>query len=751
MITTPGRILLEEVVPDDMRDDLDVPLNKKGASAFFDKLARRHPDKYVDVMHGMTRLADEVSTEYGRWTSLSLNDLELPPQTKKFREALRMKVETVAQNDRLSSQQKADKIVGLLKDSLPMVKTLLEDEGVGIENAFAMSSKHGIRGNPTQLMQMLFGDVLVADNSGRPVPVPVLHGYVEGLTPIETWAGSYGSRKGYSCLWEYTQVRMFDGSCKAIRDVVVGDVVLGSDLRGMLKPVTVTAVLDQGLQYTYLYVFDASTSLVCTAEHKVLKYTDTGFVVEPIGEPSIHLRAVSACGTEIPAERKLGRAAAAGQVRTLDLTVDSSEHLFVLANGLVVSNSVQFATADTGYFAKQMAHMNTGMQVTAEDCGTTEGLPIDPRSEEAAGRFVAQSAAGVKAGTVLDSDTTRRIRDKEVVVRSPLTCKLPHGVCQKCAGLRPDGRLPSLNSFVSLEASRVITEPMTQKLALRAKHVGGQVGINDRDATGFEEVDQFVQVPETFKGAVLSEADGTVKSIEPAPQGGTYVSVGDQQYHVPTGRQIVVKKGATVQAGDALTDGTLNPADVARYRGIGEGRRYFVDQYSEILKRNGVPALRNNLEMLARSYIQNVRVTDPEGVAGYRFGEVLPYESLQERWVPRGGAQKQRLGYVLDQYLEEPAAHYTIGTRITPAVVETLQKRGIKEVIAHKDPPGFEPQVTRAAARSLDEQDWKARLGGFYLKNAFEDIATLGAVDEPEGRTSTFAAIMDPSRLKEVR
>lgn len=611
MITTPGRIILDGLVPDDMRDDLDTPLNKKGATAFFRRLAQRHPDKYVDVMKRMVDQAGEVSAEYGRWTSVSLKDMELPPRTKAFRDMLVAGVDRIAQDPRLSPEAKSEKIVTLLQSQTDKAKSLLEEEGAEVENALALSSKNGVRGNPTQLMQMLIGDVLVSDNDGKTIPVPLLHGYVDGLTPLETWAGSYGSRAGYM--------------------------------------------------------------------------------------------------------------------------------------------SVQFATADTGYFAKQMAHMNTGMQVLADDCGTTEGLPIDPRSEDAAGRKLARAAGKLKAGTSLTPETVRKLQAKEVMVRSPLTCRLPHGVCQTCAGLRPDGSLPKLNSFVSLEASRVTSEPMTQKLALAAKHSGGQGGKDTRMISGFDEVDQFVQVPDTFKGAVLSEIDGMVRDVKEAPQGGYYVDVDDEQYYVPRGLDVTVKKGARLQAGDPLTGGTMNPADVARFRGIGEGRRYFVDTYGEILKRNGVPAQRNNLELLARSYIQNVRVTDPEGVAGYRFGEILPYESLQARWVPRGGAQKQKLQYVANQYLEEPVAHYTIGTRLTPSILKDMETHGVKEVTSHKDPPGFQPQITRAAARSLDEQDWKARLGGFYLKTALQDMASLGAVDEPEGRPSAFAAIMDPSKLKEVK
>ena len=893
-VTTPGRLLLAEVLPDDMQDEVRSPMDKKGASGFFYRLATRHPDSYVDTMHRMTGLADKVSTEYGRWTSVRLQDLKLPPRVKAFRELVRARVHAISQNPNWTSDQKSERIVKLVGDNIDKAKELLETEGAAAGNAFALSSKLGIRGNRTQLVQMLFGDMLVTDNSGKTIPLPILRGYAEGLSPLETWAGSYASRRGY-CLDAGTHVRMADGTVRAICRVKPGEEVLGCDLEGKLSPVRVLETIDQGkkpvLQFVLTRHGGAPLTISATPEHKVLAHTAAGLAVIPLKDTEAKgtsLRTADGPGSDVV----FCGAYFLGLRDVWDLSVDSPSHLFVLANGLVVSNSaVQFSTADTGYLAKQLRLMSTGIQVTDEDCGTTEGMPVDPRGDDAAGRFVASGSGDLKAGTLLTPDNAKKIRQKEILVRSPVTCRIPHGICQKCAGLRPDGKLPGLNSFVTLDAATVMSEPMTQKLALcldpdtevrmadwsvkpikdivpgdevlgadskggtaparvlnivigrnrylwrfvfrcgrdnlyliasrdhkvlalggpvpvgklpedfpvhtavlghdavpsyalfsfglfskegksvdievdnpdhlfvlanglivsnSAKHVGGQVGHNEDALSGFDEINQFIQVPENFKGATLTEVDGIVRKIEAAPQGGQYVYVDDEQYHVPVGREITVRKGSPVSAGDPLTDGTMSPTDVARFRGLGEGRRYFVEKFGEILKRNGVGALKPNLELLARAYMQNVRVTDPDGVAGYRFGEVVPYEALQEQWISRPGAKKSPTRYAAGKYLEQPAAHYTIGTRLTPAVMQTLQDRGVSEVNVHDEPPGFQPYVTRAAARSTHEQDFKARLAGYYLKDAYEDMATMGAVDEPDGRPSPFAGIMNPDRLKDV-
>jgi DNA-directed RNA polymerase beta' subunit len=197
-VTTPGRVMLAGMVPADMRDMLETPMDKKALRAFFTKLATDHPREYVDVMKKMTDLAADVSTEYGRWTSLSMKDLKLPPAMEAYRDRVRQKIHVITQSPSLTPQQKNDAVVKEMLTHIEPVKKMMEDEGVKVGNSFAISSKNGFRGNAAQLTQMLFGDIMMTDNRDRPIPLPMLHGYAEGLTPLETFAGSYGSRKAYS-------------------------------------------------------------------------------------------------------------------------------------------------------------------------------------------------------------------------------------------------------------------------------------------------------------------------------------------------------------------------------------------------------------------------------------------------------------------------------------------------------------------------------------------------------------------------
>ena len=606
-VQTIGRLMVSSVIPEDMQDASRV-FNKKGSSAFFEDLAVLHPDKYAEVLQRLNNISRIAATDYGGVSSVGLEDLKLPPRTKAYRKELRDKIKDIAQNPALTKTAKNDRIVGLMRKAMPTIQSMLEKEMVGRDNAFGMGVQQGFRGNPVQLTQMLFGDMLVADHKGRPIPIAGVHGYGEGVTPSEYWASSYGARRGFS--------------------------------------------------------------------------------------------------------------------------------------------DVQFATAKTGFLGKQLAMMSQRIQVTGEDCGAKSlGVLSDGNDPDIIGSVLSRDTNGVSAGTVIEKKHLAAMKDQSVLMRSVITCQQSEGVCQKCAGKRDQGKFPPLNSYIGLDSARVASEPMTQELGLSAKHSGGILGPESDEISGFDEVNQFVNVPKNFKGAaVLAPADGQVTQVVTAPQGGWYMHVGDEQVYVPPDRKIDVARGDKVEAGDMLTDGTPNPAEIAKHKGLGEGRAYFLEKFSEILKRNGVPTHRKNVEALSRGFFDRVRVTRPEGVLGFNIDDVALYSDIQREYTPRPGAQTLAPGRTVGQYLETPVLHYTIGTRITPSVAKTLKAEGVDNVTVHQDDPGFEPAVMRLMNIPATDPDWKVQMGGFGLQKSFLESARRGS-SSPHKGTAYVGSLMDPTRL----
>lgn len=604
--TTIGRVLLQEAVPAELQASLPAEFDKKGTQAFFQTLAEKKPDEYIDVLQRLMGIARLAGTEYGGVASLRLKDLRTPPGVRKMRDELRQQVRVISQDPALDSKEKNRRIVELVGGKVDAIHAAVRDEADKDGSAFALSIKKGYRGSPVQLTQMLFGDLLMSDHRGRTMPIAGLHGYGEGVTPMEYWSGSYASRKGF---------------------------------------------------------FDQ-----------------------------------------------------------------------------------QFATARSGFLAKLLSQSAQRVKITEDDCGTEHGLPYDGADPDNIGAVLARDAGGFKKGTVVTKDMLPKLAGKQVTVRSLSTCDTAQGVCKRCAGQRDQGHYPASGSYIGISSARIVTEPLTQ-LGLQSKHLGGIARADEDRLSAFDEINQFLQVPEVFiGGSTLAPVDGKVSAIDKAPQGGSYVKIGAEQVHVPEGRALRVGLGDEVAAGDMLSDGVPNPAEIARHKGIGAARRYFVRQFTDLLREHNVPTHRRNVDTLARSFFDHVRVINPDGLDDYEVGDIASYAALQKNWKPRLGSVELSADDAVGRYLERPEHYFTIGTRITKPVAKELKEAGFRKVLAHREPPGFEPEVTRLLAHPSMDPDWKVRLAGFGLKSSLLAAATKGAVSPP-GSTSPVPLLMDPSRI----
>jgi hypothetical protein len=259
---------------------------------------------------------------------------------------------------------------------------------------------------------------------------------------------------------------------------------------------------------------------------------------------------------------------------------------------------------------------------------------------------------------------------------------------------------------------------------LSAKHAGGVAGAS-KAVSGFDYIDQLVQVPRTFKGgAAHSEKDGFVQNIEPAPAGGTFVTVDGVKHYVGAGFNVTVKKGDKVEAGDVISEGEPNPAIITKHKGIGEGRRYFINAFRNAMKSTGLRANRRNIELLARGLINHVRLNDEIGE--YVPDDVVPYSMLESSYVPRSGFKTITPKSGVGKYLERPYLHYSIGTQIRPSMLKDFDEFGIQNVDVHDDPPPFEPEMVRGAANLQHDPDFMTRMFGSGLKGGLLDSVHRG-------------------------
>jgi len=397
------------------------------------------------------------------------------------------------------------------------------------------------------------------------------------------------------------------------------------------------------------------------------------------------------------------------------------------------SVSVKFATPKAGFLGKQLAMATHRLLVTEKDCGTDNGILVDRDDADNEGSVLARGYGGLAAGSVLTPKTIGGIKNDKILVRSSLTCQAINGVCQRCAGVREKGGFPSLGDNIGMTAAQAIAEPIGQGV-LGVKHTSSKIRRDETTKTGIDLVNQLVQVPRTFAGgATISDVDGRVEQVENAPQGGLYVAIGGSRHWVPPESELTVKKGDMVEAGDVITTGIPNPAQVTRHKGIGEGRRYFADLFRRTLAENKFPAHRRNVELLARGLINHVRVTDLDGPDDTLPDDVVEYDSLVRGYRPRYGTKALSPKDSIGLHLERPVLHFSIGTRITPRAAKTLKEQGIDRIPVHPDPPSFVPEMTRAMEALSHSDDWMVRLGGFQLKKSLTESVHRGRSSAEHG------------------
>jgi hypothetical protein len=420
--------------------------------------------------------------------------------------------------------------------------------------------------------------------------------------------------------------------------------------------------------------------------------------------------------------------------------------------------AVKFATQDAGYFGKQLNQINHRMLVTGldrdKDPDTLIGLPVDIDDDDSDGSLLAADIGGYKRNTILTPKILNDLRKKGIkrmLVRSAaVSGAADGGVYARDVGVREFNRLPVTSENVGLTAAQALSEPLSQA-QLSAKHAGGVAGAS-KAVGGFDYINQLVQVPKTFKGgAAHAEKDGIVQYVEPAPAGGMFVGIDGQKHYVGAGFEVQVKPGDKVEAGDVISDGEPNPGIIVKYKGVGEGRRYFTKAFVNAMRSSGIKAHRRNVELLARGLINHVRLTDEFG--DYAPDDIVPYSTLEAGYRPREGFRTLHPKSALGKYLERPYLHYTIGTQIKPSMMKDLEEFGVNSVDVHDDPPGFEPEMIRGAANLQHDPDFMTRMFGSGLKGGLLDAVHRGGHSSETG-TSFVAGrsrAVDFGRIGQVR
>jgi len=288
-------------------------------------------------------------------------------------------------------------------------------------------------------------------------------------------------------------------------------------------------------------------------------------------------------------------------------------------------------TADSGYLTRRLVDVSQDVIVREEDCGTDRGAYVEEISEgnevieslkdRLSGRYAAEEILHPETGEVLverNQFMNDRLADKvvkagikRVKIRNIFTCNSRYGVCAKCYGSNMIGEEDvKIGEAVGIIAAQSIGEPGTQ-LTMRTFHTGGVAGA---DITmGLPRVEELFEARKPKGLAIISEVEGIVKVSEDKKKRIITISTEtgeDKVYQIPYGSRIRVYDGQKVEAGEILTEGSVNPHDILRIKGTEGVKAYMLSEVQKVYRLQGVDINDKHIEIIVRQMLRKIKIEE---------------------------------------------------------------------------------------------------------------------------------------------
>ncbi|KQL41426.1 DNA-directed RNA polymerase subunit beta' [Bacillus sp. FJAT-25509] len=288
-------------------------------------------------------------------------------------------------------------------------------------------------------------------------------------------------------------------------------------------------------------------------------------------------------------------------------------------------------TADSGYLTRRLVDVAQDVIVRQDDCGTDRGLHVKAIKEgneiieglydRLVGRHLRSTIRHPETGVLLGQendliteDLAREIIDagiEEVNIRSAFTCNTNHGVCKKCYGRNlATGAEVEVGEAVGIIAAQSIGEPGTQ-LTMRTFHTGGVAG--DDITQGLPRIQELFEARNPKGQAVISEIDGIISISTDAKDKQEIIvqgSVESRNYPVPYGARLKVQEGESIERGQVMTEGSIDPKELLKVKGTNAVQEYLLREVQKVYRMQGVEIGDKHVEVMVRQMLKKVRVMD---------------------------------------------------------------------------------------------------------------------------------------------
>jgi len=673
--TTVGRIIFNQIVPDKLRFK-NVSMKRTELRRLVDECYRiLGPAETAVVVDGVKGVGFEYATRGGM--TIAVGDIVIPPDKARRLAEADVSVDQIDrqfQRGLITDDERYEQVVDVWQKTTNDLSTAMMD-GLDAFGSVRMMSDSGARGNKGQISQLGGMRGLMADPSGRIIDVPVRSNFREGMTVLEYFISTHGARKG------------------------LADTALRTADSGYL-----------------------TRRLVDVAQDVITREED--------------------CGTQE-------------------------------GSWITRAESAEITSNEKGAYQKRMV----GRLSAADLIHPTTGEIVCERNQE-----ISEAVAAAIDESGID----------EVLVRSPLSCEARHGVCRLCYGRNlATGHLVGIGEAVGIIAAQSIGEPGTQ-LTMRTFHTGGVAGLDitaglprveelfeGRVPKGKAEISHIDGIVEIVRsdtgtrvkvtsreqydnhialapgsemlaaagdmveaGQVIARGEGGDKTSDvSAPAKGFLVQEGDdlvvrsedtveREYAIPHNAKLMVENGAEIRAGDAITDGPINPQEYLETRGKDSVQRYLVKEVQKVYRSQGVTINDKHIEIIVRQMLRKVRIDQPgdTDLLPTELIDRLDFEEVNNRVLAEGGepstAQTVLLGVTkasLNTSSFLAAASFQETTRVlTEAAINGAKDHliGLKEnvIIGKLIPAGTGAPANIAAARERARRAAEEALAGESLE-----------------------------------
>ncbi|HET7182556.1 MAG TPA: DNA-directed RNA polymerase subunit beta' [Candidatus Limnocylindrales bacterium] len=705
--TTVGRIIFNQIVPDRLRFTAltNREMRRTDLKRLVDECYRLlGPGDTANLVDGIKSVGFEYATRGG--LTIGLWDIVTPNQKVK---ALKSADDQVTDIDKqyqrglITDEERYEQVVELWKRTTDTISAAMMAQ-LPEDNSLRMMTDSGARGNKGNIGQLGAMRGLMADPSGRIIDVPVRSNFREGMTVLEYFISTHGARKG------------------------LADTALRTADSGYL-----------------------TRRLVDVAQDVITKEDD--------------------CGTE--------EGSWITAVDTADMTG---------ATWPATDDVTRRAVLDE--FRKRLV-------------GRYSAAPLrDPSSKAKSAALIADR------NDMITEEVAQKLEDagiEEVLVRSPLTCEARYGVCRRCYGRNlASGEAVGVGEAVGIIAAQSIGEPGTQ-LTMRTFHTGGVAGLDI--TAGLPRVEELFEARVPKGKAEISHIDGVIsilradtgtkvkvtsresydnplnlaKNAELLAAAGDAIALGqviarveggadtvapaagflaktdeglvlraedivEREYSIPHNARLLVSESQDVRAGDAITDGPINPQEYLETRGKDAVQRYLVKEVQKVYRSQGVTINDKHIEIIVRQMLRKVRIDQPgdSELLPTELIDRLDFEEVNNRVLAEGGepatAQTVLLGVTkasLNTSSFLAAASFQETTRVlTEAAINGAKDHliGLKEnvIIGKLIPAGSGAPANLAARKERERRAALEALAGEALEEGIEFNPFLqGGDDRP--------------------